>query len=160
MAGSARADQHPNPKPRVFIGSSVEGLRVAELLAVCLGFDTEPVVWKDAFRLTRGTLESLLDVTSKVDYAVLVFSADDAVLKRDQMKLTARDNVVFELGLFMGSLGRDRTFFVYDREAPPDLPSDLLSVNAATYATRDDGDVRAAVATACAEIKEAMRLSQ
>jgi predicted nucleotide-binding protein len=145
------------PNPRVFIGSSVEGLRAAELLALCLEYDTEPVVWKDAFRLTRGTLESLVEIASRVDFAVLVLTADDLVLKRNQADAGPRDNVIFELGLFMGTLGRDRTFFMYNRDDPPNLPSDLVSVQAATWTSRADGDLRAAIAAPCAEIKEAIR---
>lgn len=50
------------------------------------------------------------------DFAVLVFSPDDKLTARGTHHATPRDNVIFELGLFMGALGRHRTFVVHPRE--------------------------------------------
>jgi predicted nucleotide-binding protein len=59
-----------------------------------------------------------------------VFSpADDEGRSRessDPPKLRARQNVVFELGFFFGSLGRGRVCAVYENGV--DLPSDLHGV--------------------------------
>jgi predicted nucleotide-binding protein len=41
--------------------------------------------------------------------------------------------VIFELGLFSGGIGRERTFMAHDRTKPLDLPTDLLGVTPATY---------------------------
>ena len=69
-----------------------------------------------------------------------------------------RDNVLFELGLFMGRLGRSRTFVVRPRHGDVKLPSDLAGVTAALYDwPRSDNDKRAAVGPACDELRRAIR---
>jgi len=69
-----------------------------------------------------------------------------------------RKPAIFELGLFMGRLGRHRTFIVYDRSAKPKLPSDLAGVGLAQYdGSRSDRNLVAAVRTACSKIRENVR---
>jgi predicted nucleotide-binding protein len=70
--------------------------------------------------------------------------------------VTARDNVIFELGFFMGALGPERTFIVYSRDNSPTLPSDLAGVTVATFAERQDGNIDAAVGPASIQIKQAI----
>ena len=61
------------PKPRVFIGSSSEGLRAAELLQLNLDYSAECSIWSQGvFGLSRNTLEVLVDRAGDFDYAVLV----------------------------------------------------------------------------------------
>jgi len=53
----------------------------------------------------------------------------------------------------LGSLGRKRTFAVYDRTADLKLPSDLAGVTIADYQTQSTGNLRAALGAACTSIK-------
>jgi predicted nucleotide-binding protein len=46
------------------------------------------------------------------DFAILVLTPDDLTQSRGKQQPSPRDNVVFELGLFIGALGRDRVFMV------------------------------------------------
>lgn len=148
-----------NVKPRIFVGSSVEGLSVAEALQVGLEYDAEVTVWSQGvFGLSGDTLETLVQKTKAFDFAIFVLTPDDLVTKRGEKQRAARDNVIFELGLFMGSSGRHRTFFVHPRLADMALPSDLAGITAATYdAARSDGDLQAALGPACTKIKRAVR---
>jgi hypothetical protein len=72
---------------------------------------------------------------------------------------TARDNVVFELGLFIGRLGRERTFIVMPKGvADFHLPSDLLGVRVATYqAPASVARLQAALGPACHDVRLAIR---
>jgi predicted nucleotide-binding protein with TIR-like domain len=145
-------------KPRVFIASSSEGLEVAENLNVRLSKDCETVPWHgSAFELSETYIASLEKALETVEFAVLVVTPDDLREKRGDQSRIPRDNVVFELGLFMGRLGRERTFIVCDPQTV-ELPSDLLGVTTAEFdSKRSDGDMRNAVLPAATAILHAMR---
>ena len=49
-----------------------------------------------------------------------------------------RDNVLFELGLFMGKLTRYRTILVHPKVKDLKLPSDLQGLTLASYEQGDD----------------------
>ncbi len=114
----------------VFIGSSGEANSIAHAIKKELAPDLEAIVWnEDIFELGEDTLTSLLKFVSVFDFAILVMSDDDLIQSRGWLRKAApRDNVVFELGLFMGAMGKRRSFPVI---APPKkgrlkTPSDLL----------------------------------
>jgi hypothetical protein len=121
--------------PRVFIGSSSAGKSIAAALAGQLEPQVRCRVWyKDTFAASRTIIESLEGIArSEVDVAVLVLTPDDITHKGRSARNTVRDNVIFELGLFMGALGRGRTFGVKCRHCEIDLPADLLGVTWVTF---------------------------
>ena len=75
----------------------------------------------------RTILEKLSDHASEAGFAVVLLTADDVGGKKgaspDSLQPRARQNVVFELGLFIGLLGRRRVCAVC--EAGVEFPSDL-----------------------------------
>lgn len=124
-------------KRKVFIGSSSEGAKVAneirDRINAELGDWLECETWKDGgvFSLNRGTLESLVKASRKYDYGIMLASKDDVVVKRYKFLNTMRDNVLFEMGLFLGSLGLQRAFLItHDKTA---LPSDFNGVTVVKY---------------------------
>ena len=143
-------------RPALFVGSSHEGLRIAEAVQVNLDEICEVELWSQGiFGLSQGTLESLVLALPRFDFAVLVLTADDMTVSRGTQRPAARDNVLFELGLFIGSLSRDRTFMLYDRTNPPALPSDLAGITAATFEPHSTGNLEAALGAPCAKIRSA-----
>ena len=83
-------------KPRVFIGSSVEGLNVAYAVQQNLLHDAEVTVWdQGVFELSKTTIETLSKALEENDFAVFVFSPDDLVRIRSMSTLAVRDNVLF-----------------------------------------------------------------
>ncbi len=74
------------------------------------------------------TIIEKFEKNSEVGFAVVILSADDeGKLKGDKdLKLRARQNVVLELGYFIGKLGRDRVCLL--QEPGVESPSDILSV--------------------------------
>jgi len=148
---------HKLPKPAVFIGSSREGHRIGQEIQVLLDSFCEAEIWSQGvFGLTQGTLESLVLALDRFDFAILILTADDLTLSRGAERPAARDNVLFEVGLFIGGLGRLRTFLLYDRSQPPALPSDLAGVTAATFEPHSSGNLRAALGAACTQFQNAI----
>jgi predicted nucleotide-binding protein len=144
-------------RPRVFIGSSTEALHIAELIQLGLDKVAECTLWSQGpFKMSQTVVESIVDASAQYDFAVIVLTPDDMTTKRGESYPSARDNVIFELGLFTGALGRARTFMVFPDSGSSHLPSDLAGVTAATYTSRADGNMEAALGPVCTRIKRAM----
>ena len=148
-------------KPRVFIGSSVESLEIAYELQENLEFYAEVTVWTQGiFELSKYTLDSLLDVVDSSDFGIFIFSPDDISIIRDKEKNTVRDNVIFELGLFVGKLGKERAFIVMPRSCEDNLalPTDLIGITPALFdQDRQDGNMQAALGPASSKINKAIK---
>jgi hypothetical protein len=146
-------------KPTVFIGSSSEDLRISGQIQFDLQQIARPQIWSQGvFGLGWGTLEALMTSLERYDFAILVLSPNDVITSRDVTTSAPRDNVIFELGLFMGRLGPRRTFIFYDRSVDLKLLSDLVGITKAGY----DGDwanenLAAAIGAACQPIRETIR---
>ena len=142
-------------KPRIFIASAVESLDVADAFNVNLDHQTDVTVWKNGFTLSQGTIDSLVHMAESVDFAIFIFTPDDIAQIREQQKNISRDNIVFELGLFIGTLGKERCFIVKPRDTDLHLPTDLLGLTPADYnGNRSDGNLEAAVNHPCVLIKK------
>ena len=143
-----------NAVPELFIGCSSEALPVAEAIGAKLGGAGIAVrLWnRGVFRASFFTLESLEEALSTADFAALVLSPDDWVTSRDETMSVPRDNVVFELGLFMGALGHARTFLVRPSDEAVKIPTDLAGLTALTYSLVPGENVPPEVAGICEEI--------
>jgi Predicted nucleotide-binding protein containing TIR-like domain len=141
-------------RPSIFIGSSTEGLAVAEAIQVNLDYACEVVIWSQGvFGLGQGTLESLSECINDFDFAILVLTPDDLTESREDRFQSPRDNVLLEMGMFLGAIGRNRTFAVFDRSAKLKLPSDLAGVTQASFQAHENGKMQASVGACCTQIK-------
>ena len=128
-----------NPRPVVFIGSSKESLSIAEAIESNLE-DKDLIVksWTDGvFGASQFILTELERQVRESDFAVLVLGADDVVESRNEISDAPRDNVIFELGLFMGALSHERTFMVIPHESNIKIPTDLLGLIPLKYESGD-----------------------
>jgi hypothetical protein len=121
--------------------------------------DAEITLWNEGFfRLGETFIETLVNALPRFDFALLVLTSDDLVNSRGVEMFGARDNVVFELGLFIGSLGRERTFMLHQANATVKIPSDLSGVSMASYDwPRADNSSVAAVGAACSSVRRAIQ---
>lgn len=146
-------------KCRVFVASSVEGLDIAYGIQENLEHFAEITVWSQGiFDLSDFVLEDLVKQIDEFDFAIFVFSFEDITRMRNIEERTTRDNVVFELGLFIGGLTRQRCFIVMPRSSEKlHMPTDLLGINTASFdPTRKDGNLQAALGPACNQIRRSI----
>ncbi len=150
--------KHPPIRPSVFLGSSAEGLRIAKAIHQNLRHVSDVTMWSQGvFGLGEGTLEALVERLPTFDFAVLVLTPDDVLVSRGVDTPSPRDNVLLELGLFIGALGRKRSFIVYERGQQLKLPSDLAGVTLADFQTHADGNLQASLGDATYPIEEKIR---
>lgn len=149
----------PHNQPVLFIGSSSEQLDIARAIQSGLAHDPMvATVWTDGlFRASRTSVENLMTAVGDADFAVLVISPDDSVESRGVEQYSPRDNVLFELGLFMGGIGRDRTFLVRPRGVDIKVPTDLLGLTPLDYAPGEDSTLTSRIAPVCTELRRLIR---
>lgn len=152
----------PNEKCTIFIGSSSEGLRVAEkveeLLQNGLGDDVKILRWdKNVFKAGNSTAADLVSAAQKVDFAILVLTDDDVVISRKKKKRAPRDNVILELGLMIGAVGLTRALYLVPK-SDPKLPTDLHGMTHVRYDNNSKKKQRdESLADACRQIIERIK---
>lgn len=109
---------------RVFLVHGRDPYSRDSLTHVLRSLKFDPVVLQEQPNLGLTIIEKLERDTEKAGYAFVLYTPDDAGgLKGEPAKSRARQNVVFEHGLLIGLLGRDRTcaILVGDTEMPSDV---------------------------------------
>jgi|ERR1700737_76332 len=141
---------------RVFIISSAEALPIARVIQNA--FQHDPFltkVWTDGvFRIANYTLQDLEAEIDRSDFAIAIAHSDDLTESRGKDWPSPRDNVIFELGLFMGRLGRARAVLMEPREERVKLPSDLSGVTTIPYRFEKGADAAALLAPACNALRD------
>jgi CRP/FNR family transcriptional regulator, cyclic AMP receptor protein len=148
--------QPPNPEPVLFIGCSTEALSIANELQAGFKFDPmDAIVWPNGvFGPSATAIESLYQQADRADFAAFVIAPDDTVISRHREMPAPRDNVVFELGLFMGRLDPKRVFLIKEASSDVKIPSDLLGITPVTYVLKPQGNIAAAIGPACTELRK------
>jgi len=143
-------------KPRIFIGSSVESLPIAYAIQENLPHDALCQVWTQGiFELSGNALDNLIKAAGNSDYAIFVFQPDDISRIRNRELRTVRDNVVFEFGLFIGRIGKDKVFFLVPSDVDElHLPTDLLGIEPGRYEHQEnEEDLLAALGPFCNKVR-------
>lgn len=138
-------------KRKLFVGSSKEGLAFAdkatEQITKECGDWILSETWSNGgvFSLNSSALDSLLKASRKFDYGVLVASKDDILKSRGGEHFVPRDNVMFEMGMFLGSLGLTRSFLLVEEEGK--LPTDYNGVTVSYFQRDIEGSLERAIGT-------------
>lgn len=144
----------PNEAPKLFIMSSSEALPVANALRDSLARDVFSTVWNEGVFFAGGySLEALEIQVDQADFAVAVAQPDDIVKSRGTKQRTMRDNVLFELGLFMGKLTRYRSILVHPRVKDLKVPSDLSGLTLVPYEDGDPATIATRIEPAAGKIR-------
>ncbi len=126
-------------KCKIFIGASAKTSDLFEedvrrLINTLRQKGFDPIHWRHGIPAGSETLEGLRQQARQCDGAVFFFAADDFVMQGGKTLYKARDNVVFEFGLFMGHLDPARTVMLAQEGSTK--PTDL---NSFTHFNLDQG---------------------
>jgi hypothetical protein len=129
-------------KPKIFIGSSSQGYSIAEKVKVNLGSIADCYLWKEPniWIPMRSTFENLQRMVSYFDFGVFVATGDDWTKTNDKVVLEPRDNVILELALFLGAMGRDKSFLLVEEDVK--LPSDFNGIFMPRFKRDDDLSIK------------------
>lgn len=120
-------------KPKIFIGSSSAGYDVAVEVKERLSSVADVYLWKNSgvWELNRSTFDNLLRMSNYFDFGVFVATSDDLTMTKDKLVIEPRDNVILEMALFLGSIGKDRAFLLVEKGIK--LPSDFEGIYMPTF---------------------------
>jgi hypothetical protein len=132
-------------KPRIFLGSSGKQEKLLQALTRGLEDIAQVEPWMTSFNPGTTTLDRLLELTNEVDFAAFLFAPDDWTINDPTAsavpgQASPRDNVVFEAGLFGGTLGLRRTFILHANGTK--LPTDLLGLTCVRYGDTTPAEIR------------------
>lgn len=145
-------------KPKIFVGSSIEGLEVARKIQNELNNEFEIVLWNQGIfdRLGLSFLETLEETVNTFDYGIFIFTPDDTIQSRGETKKISRDNVIFELGMFVGKLTRKKGFLVHPKSMDLHILSDFNGITKATY-DPNFSNLQAALGPVCDQIRTSIK---
>ena len=145
-------------RPKIFIGSSRPGYEVAKKVKACLSTENDCFLWQETeiWEINHSTFDNLLRLVMYFDFGVFVATADDLTLTNEQIVIEPRDNVILEMALFLGALGRDKSFLLIEEGIK--LPTDFSGISMPRFTAGMDGSIEQACTGFAGKIKEHFRL--
>jgi hypothetical protein len=128
-----------NTRPQIFIGSSQEAFDkgIPNKLVLMMKDWCDVQTWPSQFALSQTIIESLEDEFPKYDAFVFILTPDVIIFDRENQYSSARDNLLFEMGLAMGLKKRKNIFIIKqkcnNKAEEIKLPSDILGVNCGEF---------------------------
>ena len=132
---------HPNRR-HVYIVYGHDHIR-DELASFLRRLGVEPILLCDQAREGRTLVEAIEHHLKRADFVIALLTPDDEGHRAghaEEKKLRARQNVVLELGIALGLLGRKRILVLYRRGV--ELPSDLQGLHYVELTTLADVRLR------------------
>lgn len=146
---------------KIFIGSSNErkndASAIQSILQNARQVSLEPICWFHYGRPGEHIIETLIRGLNESAFGVFIMAPDDYMEMRGDPYWVPRDNVLLEVGMFLGGMGRKNTFLICPKDGDTKkfhLPSDLSGVQYLTYPSHfGDDNIRAKFNSACMEIE-------
>lgn len=92
----------------------------------------EPIILHEQLDRGRTIIEKFEDHSEDISFAIILLSPDDKGCEAnnfpDSAKLRARQNVILELGYFIGKLGRNKILVLFKDVNDFEHPSDFMGV--------------------------------
>jgi predicted nucleotide-binding protein len=122
-------DQLSNGSSRVFIVHGHDGEAREAVARFVAKVGLNPVILHEQASAGQTIIEKL-EKHGEVSFAIVLLTPDDlgatGTMLPPTLKARARQNVILELGYFIGTLGRNRVCVLYRPDV--ELPSDMLGV--------------------------------
>lgn len=91
----------------------------------------KPIILHEQPNKGRTIIEKFEDY-SDLNFAIILLSPDDIAYPKNKLpedkEFRARQNVIFELGFFVGKLGREHVFILYREEHNFEFPTDYSGI--------------------------------
>jgi len=123
--------------PRIYIGSSSEAEKIdRHVRSIIENLGGEAISWRDISKPGDNMVDVLIDLASSIDGALLIATPDDPTVYRSMDRMSPRDNIILELGIFISQLGKHRTGIVHvvsPSQSSASLPSNLHGLTTIKY---------------------------
>jgi CRP/FNR family transcriptional regulator, cyclic AMP receptor protein len=145
-----------NPVPVLFVGSSVDSLPIAREIQTAFEHDAMIVrLWTDGvFGASHFPIEDFESQIQEADFAILVLGPNDPVVCRGEKTNTPRDNMIFELGLFLGAYPRERILILKPRGSDLKIPTDLIGLTPLEFDADQTGTLASSLGPICSHIRK------
>lgn len=113
---------------RVFIVHGHDDSMKNSVARIIDKLELEPIILHEQANKNRTIIEKLEEEGKNCIFAIILLSSDDKGYCKSnpsQIKERARQNVILELGYFMGKLGRDKVIALYSPSSDFEMPSDF-----------------------------------
>ena len=124
-------------RPRIFVGSSSEAEKIdRQVRSIVENLGGEAISWRDISKPGDNMVDVLIALASSIDGALLIATPDDLTVYRSMDRMSPRDNIILELGIFISQLGKHRTGIVHvvsPSQSSASLPSDLQGLTTIKY---------------------------
>jgi predicted nucleotide-binding protein len=125
----AKEEKVISQSKKVFIVHGHDDSSKNELVAFLYKLGLKPIVLHEQANEGKTVVEKFEQYASDVGYAFVLLTPDDVGSQKgegEELRPRARQNVILELGYFMGKLGRDRVCGLFKDDV--EIPSDVLGV--------------------------------
>lgn len=116
-------------RPQIFVGSSGTGLPTAEIVHKELAAFGDAYLWSegDLWEPNESTFDNLLRMSGFFDFGVFVATPDDFTkTAKGEEVYEARDNVILEMAMFVGAMGKQKSFLLVEKGVKK--PSDFSGI--------------------------------
>jgi predicted nucleotide-binding protein len=147
-------------KPTILVSSSEATHYLLRFLQEELSHDANVVTWADSpFSLAQPPLAHFSRSATAADFVVIIADLADAVVQRGAVEARPRDNVIFELGFFIGRLGSDRVLIVdtASEHQRLSIPTDLAGLTVLRVSSARLGQPRVLAKTIADEVRRRTR---
>lgn len=125
--GVAQTTQKPQNK-KVFVVYGHDMMARTQLEAMLRRWDLEPIIIDQLVSSGQTVIEKLEEYTNQVGFGIVLITPDDTGYAKDhedRKKFRARQNVILEMGMLLGKLGRSKVAILFSQAEEMELPSDI-----------------------------------